>query len=150
MGTHYKGTEEEVIALDAYIKLMRCAESFTARTHSHLAHTGLTFSQFQALEALFHLGPMCQRDIAQKILKSTANLTVVIDNLEKQGLVERRRDTEDRRFVTVHLTDNGRRLTEEIFPRHVETLVKEMSVLTKSEQRELGRLCRKLGLKESR
>jgi len=148
MGTHHKGTDEEVTALDAYIKLMRCAESFTARVHAHLANAGLTFSQFQVLEVLYHLGPMCQRDIAQKILKSTANLTVVVDNVEKRGLVERRRDTQDRRYVTVHLTDRGRQLIQEIFPRHVDALVREMGILTKDEQEVLGRLCRKLGLKQ--
>ena len=150
MGTHYKGTEEEGIALDTYIKLMRSTESFTARAHRHLTAAGLTFSQFQVLELIFHLGPMCQRDIAQKILKSTANLTVVIDNLEKRELVQRLRDTEDRRYVNVHLTDEGRQLIEKIFPRHVEVLVKEMSVLSPIERKELGRLCRKLGLQEGR
>lgn len=150
MGTHYKGTKQEVITLDTYIKLMRSTESLTARAHRHLTDAGLTFSQFQALEAIFHLGPMCQRDIAKKMLKSTANLTVVIDNLEKRGLAQRLRDTQDRRYVNIHLTDEGRQLIEEIFPRHVEVLVKEMRVLSLVERKELGRLCRQLGLQVER
>lgn len=50
------------------------------------------------LEALYHKGPLCKRDIAAKILKSTGNITLLIDNLEKNGLVRRERDNEDRRF----------------------------------------------------
>ncbi|MFB3040304.1 MAG: MarR family winged helix-turn-helix transcriptional regulator, partial [Candidatus Poribacteria bacterium] len=125
MGTHYKGTEEEIRALNTYIKLMRAVESLTLRLNSHLASARLTISQFGALEALFHLGPLCQRELSEKLLKSSGNITMVVDNLEKRGLVERKREGEDRRYVTVHLTDEGRRLISEIFPAHVAAIVEE-------------------------
>ena len=147
MGTHYKGTEEEIRALNTYIKLMRAAESLTSRLNSHLASARLTISQFGALEALFHLGPLCQRELSEKLLKSSGNITMVVDNLEKRGLVERKREGEDRRYVTVHLTQEGWRLISEIFPAHVAAIVEEMNILTASEQNELGRLCRVLGLR---
>jgi MarR family 2-MHQ and catechol resistance regulon transcriptional repressor len=51
--------------------------------HRVLAEPKLTISQFGVLEALYHKGPLCQRDIASKILKSTGNITLVIVNLEK-------------------------------------------------------------------
>jgi MarR family 2-MHQ and catechol resistance regulon transcriptional repressor len=148
MGTHYKGTEEEIRALNTYIKLMRASDSVTARLNSLFTVEELTISQFGVLEALLHLGPMCQRELGQKILKSSGNITMVVDNLEKQGLVIRQREGEDRRFVTVYLTEEGSRLIGEIFPRHVEAIVEEMSILTSAEQEELGRLCRKLGRRD--
>lgn len=120
----------------------------TARLNSLFTVEELTVSQFGVLEALLHLGPMCQRELGQKILKSSGNITMVVDNLEKQGLVIRQRDGEDRRFVTVHLTEEGSRLIGEIFPRHVAAIVEEMSILTAVEQEELGHLCRKLGRQE--
>ena len=92
-------------ALNTYTKLMRAAESVTGRVHRVLAAPRLTISQFGVLEALYHKGPLCQRDIAAKILKSTGNITLVIDNLEKQGLVKRERTSEDRRYLTVKLTE---------------------------------------------
>jgi len=147
VGTRYKGAEVEVRAMNAYIKLMRGAESVTSRLNALAAAAGVTLSQFGALEALFHLGPLCQRELGEKLLKSSGNITMVVDNLEKRRLVKRRRGGEDRRFVTVHLTDQGRRLITSIFPRHVSAIVKEMNSLTKREQQELGRLCRKLGRK---
>lgn len=148
MGTHYQGTEEEVRVLDAYIKLLRAAESTTARLSRHMASFGLTVSQFGTLEALLHLGPLWQCDLGKKLLKSGGNVTMVVDNLEKRGLVERRREGEDRRFVKVHLTEEGHRLIREMFPHHVKAILKEMNILTASEQEDLGRLCRKLGRKE--
>ena len=149
MGTHYKGTEREIRALDAYIKLLRATESVVARlSHQLRDENGLTVSQFGALEALLHLGPMSQRDLGTKLLKSSGNITMVVDNLEKRELVERRREGNDRRVVTVHLTPKGRQLIVEFFPRHATLISDELGILTPEEQDTLGRLCRKLGLKQ--
>ena len=145
MPTHHRGTDEERRALDAYIKLVRASESLAARLAPQLDAAGLTISQFGALEALYHLGPLCQRDLAAKLLKSGGNITLVVDNLEKRGLVRRQRERDDRRFITVHLTDAGQALIERVFPAHVAALVAEMGVLSGDEQVELGRLCKKLG-----
>jgi MarR family 2-MHQ and catechol resistance regulon transcriptional repressor len=144
MGTHFDGTKKEITALDAYIKLMKAAKSATSRIHRHLKPWNLTTGQLAILDALYHLGPLSQRDLAEKILVTSGNITMVVDNLEKRSLVERIRGTEDRRFVTVHLTEKGARLFEEMFPGHVEKIVAEMGALTGPEQEELGRLCRKL------
>lgn len=148
MGTHYSGTNTEVQALDTYIKLVRAAESVAARVHHHLEAVQLTASQFGVLEALLHLGPLSQRQLAQKLLKTGGNITLVIDNLEKRQLVQRDRQTRDRRVVLVHLTDAGRQLITEVFPRHSAAIVAEMSILTHAEQAELSRLCRRLGKQE--
>ena len=148
MGTRYGGTEDEARALDAYIKLMRAADSVTTRIHRHLSAVNLTISQFGVLEAIFHLGSLSQRDLAEKLLKSGGNMTMVIDNLEKRQLVKRERSVEDRRFVSVCLTEEGRQLISDIFPQHVEAVVEEMKILTASEQEELGHLCLRLGKKQ--
>ena len=134
-------------ALNTYVKLMRATESVTSRAHQQLSTFGLTFSQFGVLEALYHLGPMSQSEIGQKILRSSGNMTMVIDNLEKRQLVKRERSQADRRFFIVHLTDKGKKLIGKIFPSHAAEITREFDVLTASEQRTLGRLCKKLGLK---
>ena len=133
-------------ALNTYTKLMRAAESITARTHQHLSAKGLTISQFGVLEALCHLGPLSQKKIGQKILRSSGNITMVVDNLEKRGLVVRRSDKADRRVFIVHLTDEGNKLIRHIFPPHAAVIAGEMSVLSAAEQETLGGLCKKLGI----
>jgi MarR family transcriptional regulator, 2-MHQ and catechol-resistance regulon repressor len=146
MSTHYRGTQQEKDALDVYIKLSRAAESVEVRVNRHLKDYGLTWSQFGVLEALFHLGPLHQQDLAAKILKSSGNLTMVIDNLVKRGLVERERDRYDRRFITICLSEAGRQLIGSIFPGHVAQVMDAVGVLTPTEQQQLAQLCRKLGL----
>lgn len=145
MGTRYVGTKEEVRALDAYIKLVRAAETVSSRIHRSLADSDLTVSQFGVLEALLHLGPLYQRELAEKLLKSGGNMTLVIDNLEKRQLVKREREAGDRRCIKVCLTEKGKQLISQIFPYHVAAVVGEMSILSLEEQEELGRLCRRLG-----
>ena len=146
MKRRYRGNQKEIRALRTYVKLMRAAESVTARTHRHLSSTGLTISQFAVLEALYQLGPLSQREIGQKILRSSGNITMVIDNLEKSELARRERNEADRRFFIVHLTDKGYNLIDKIFPSHAAVIAEDLAVLTAAEQDALGRLCKKLGL----
>jgi len=148
MRNRYLGNKAEIRALNTYVKLMRAAESATTRIHRHLASTGLTISQFAVLEALYHVGPLSQREIGKKILRSSGNITMVIDNLEKNGLVRRKRSEADRRFFIVHLTDKGYHLINKIFPLHASVITRDLGVLTATEQDALGRLCKKLGLRE--
>jgi len=146
MATHFQGTEEERRALDAFIKLSRAAESVGARVNDHLRDDGLTVSQFGVLEALYHLGPMPAGQLAGKILRSSANLTLVIDNLARRGLVRRKRRADDRRTVEISLTEEGRALIAAILPDHVAGVVDAMSALSAEEQATLAALCRKVGL----
>ncbi len=145
MPTHYPGSPEEVLALTTFIKLTRAHNALQARIARQGTMGELTVSQFGVLEAIYHLGPMSQREIGAKLLKSGGNMTMVIDNLVKRGLVERTRGAEDRRIMVVSLTPSGEALIRAIFPRHAAAVTDEMSVLTAEEQRELGRLCQKLG-----
>ena len=145
MPTHFTGTRAEKRALNTFIKLSRCTDSVMARLAERNTIGDLTFSQFAVLEALYHLGPMMAGEVSQKILKSGSNLTTVIDNLERDGLVRRERDTKDRRVIHVHLTEAGSNKLEAVFPGHVEALVDEFSVLSAKEQETLGELCKKLG-----
>ena len=146
MGTRYEGTKEETGALNAFIKLVRTAQSVSGRVEAHFSEIGLSVSQFGALEALYHLGPLFQKDLASKILKSTGNITMVVDNLEKRGLVERVRDEKDRRHYSVSITRKGAGIIKSFFPGHAARIVHEMSALTRAEQKELDRLCKKVGL----
>lgn len=142
--TKFKGTKQEVLALGVFVKLMRASESVSSDVHRQLAHSKLSTSQFGILEALYHLGPMCQKDMAGKILKSAGNITMVIDNLEKRGLVVRERSSRDRRYYEVSLTNKGEKLIAELFPGHAEKIMKRMSFLSAKELKTLGKLLRKL------
>ena len=145
MPTRFTGSRLEIRTLNTFIKLTRCTDSLLARIAARNTIGDLTFSQFAVLEALYHLGPMTAGEVSQKILKSGSNLTTVIDNLERDGLVRRERDAGDRRVIYVHLTEAGSSKLEAVLPGHVAALVEEFSVLSANELETLGKLCKKLG-----
>jgi MarR family 2-MHQ and catechol resistance regulon transcriptional repressor len=80
MPSHHTGDACEVLALTTYIKLVRAAEAVSGRLWPRIAAAGPSESQFGVLEALDHLGPMHQCDLAERILKTSGNVTVVIKN----------------------------------------------------------------------
>jgi MarR family transcriptional regulator, 2-MHQ and catechol-resistance regulon repressor len=146
MPTHYQGDPQQVLALDTYIKFLRSCNALEARLAKIKNLEGLTISQFGVLETLYHLGPLTQGQISAKLLKSTGNMTLVLDNLEKQGWVQRSRDSVDRRKITILLTPSGAELIERVFPMVARAITAEMAVLSAQQQTDLGFLCKKLGL----
>jgi len=138
-------TPDQRLAMTTYVKLMRAADAVTQTMHRHLADEDLTLSQFGVLEALFSLGPLCQRDLGRKILKTRGRITMVIDQLEQRGLVRRRPNPEDRRYQIVHLTGAGRTVIERVMPRHAATAEAVFAALSPEKQRTLGRLLKRLG-----
>ena len=145
MPTHFKGCKEAERALSAYINLIRASDSIASKASAQLEESGLTVGQFAVLEALHHLGPMCQHTLAKKLLRSGGNVTLVVDNLEKRGWVRRERQKDDRRMVQIHMTPKGARLIAKVFPEHAAAITKIMSELTENEQEELRRIAGKLG-----
>lgn len=128
----------------AFSELSKTANIVSMEAHKHLAQHKLTTSQFGVLEALYKLGPMYQRDLAKEIVKTTGNITTVIDNLEKNDLVRREREAKDRRYFMVVLTAKGNKLIKKIYPDHVQQVEEIMKRLSKAEQERLVKICEKL------
>src|SRR5947207_499204 len=131
---HYKGNKKTARALDAFVKLTRAANSVSAATNSELSAVGLTVSQFAVLEVLYHVGPLCLTEIARKILTTGGNLTLVVKNLEKRGLVQRKQSSDDRRFFSLHLTPKGKGLIAEVFPKQAAQITRVIGALSADEQ----------------
>jgi MarR family 2-MHQ and catechol resistance regulon transcriptional repressor len=148
MGSLYKGSKPEARALSAIINLVRAGESVMGRLNGQFASLAITQSQFSVLDAIFHLGPLSQRELGEKIFRTSGNVTMVVDNLERGGMVRRERDMADRRRVAVRLTAKGKKTIRVLLPRRVAAIRDEMAALTAAEQIELRRLCRKLGRRD--
>ena len=126
MPTRYPGTPAQKRALNAYIKFVRAGETLRGVTLRETREYGLTGSQFAVLEALYWLGGLTFRELGAKVLMSGGNLTVVADNLERDGLVVRERSTEDRRSITLSLTGPGRKRIGGLMDRHINCIIDAM------------------------
>jgi MarR family 2-MHQ and catechol resistance regulon transcriptional repressor len=133
-------------AVRAYVKLMRASRAVLARVERALAPHGLTPTQLGVLEVLLHQGALTHRALGRKVLTSAGNVTDVVDKLAARGLVQRLRDTIDRRSVRVDLTGAGRALIEAVFPAHAMDIAHAMAGLDPAELRRLGDGLRRLGM----
>jgi MarR family 2-MHQ and catechol resistance regulon transcriptional repressor len=133
-------------AVRTYVKLLRASRAVLARVEPRMASHALTPTQFGVLEALLHKGALPQRELARVVLTSPGNMTDVIDKLSARGLLERTRDTADRRQVLVKLTTDGARLIESLFPAHAADIRRAMAPLSDREMDQLGALLRRLGM----
>lgn len=148
MKTTSKYGKKTATALSLWVKLARCFNTVSKASFDDIRNYNLTAPQFAALETLGHLGPMTIGKLSKKQLVTGGNMTLVIDNLEKENLVERIFDKSDRRSITVKLTVKGEKLFNTIFIKHAKRMEEVMNVLNETEQAQLGNLLRKLGTQE--
>jgi len=141
-----KSTYGEVVDLNlkALIALSRCTHDVHKKEYKTIKEGGLTVSQFAVLEILYHKGDLRISEIIEKILSTGGNMTVVIDNLAKVNLVKRCTDPKDRRVNLISITDEGRSLISDIFPKHIENINGIFSNLTSEEKINLISLLKKL------
>ena len=138
--------KEADLALSLWVKLARAYETLSHVAAGDIRRYGLTQAQFGVVEALGHLGQLTLGELSKKMLSSCGNITVVVDNLEKDGLVARKGCRTDRRIRYVTLTAKGKKLFTSSFVKHARRIADAASVLEPDEQKELARLLRKLGV----
>jgi len=110
----------------------------------------LSLDSFRILELLYSKGPHPVQKISEKFSIPSGSITYVINKLEKQKLVVRRQNPEDGRESKVELTAEGKARFDEIFPKHVEAISDQFSVLSRQEKEQLIELLKKVGLNAPR
>ena len=136
----------QVDAPRLWLVLSRCHRALSHIAERSIEEAGLGLTDFAALEALLHKGPLTITEIQGKVLLASGSMTAAVDRLEKKGLIQRGSSPSDRRAKVLHLTPDGRRVVEKAFSRHAAELESAMAVLTQSEKRQLRALLKKLGL----
>lgn len=131
-------------ALEAFGRLQRAAALTSTAADAALAPFGLSASQLGVLETLQARGPLHQQELARTLGRSKAQVTAIIDALEKRALASRERHATDRRFTTVHLTGAGAALLVEALPVRAEAVLASMSALSGDQKSRLARLSRRL------
>ncbi len=100
---------------------------------------------FMILELLYSKGPHPVQKISEIFSIPSGSITYVVDKLEKKGLVKRQPNPNDRRASNVILTEEGRALFDEIFPKHIATISENVAFVTNEEKEQLIYLLKKIG-----
>ncbi|RTR26738.1 MarR family transcriptional regulator [Robertmurraya yapensis] len=106
----------------------------------------LSRENFMILELLYSKGPHPVQKISEIFSIPSGSITYVVDKLEKKSLVARQPNPNDRRASNVVLTEEGRTLFDEIFPKHVATISQNFSSITDDEKVQLIELLKRVGM----
>lgn len=137
---------DRVTAPRLWLVIAKSYRALSLLAEQSIANTGLCLTDFAALEALLHKGPLTISEIQEKVRLASGSMTAAVDRLEKLGLVVRKASPSDRRARVVHLTGEGKRLAASSFERHANDLEALMSALSEAEMEQLYSLLKKLGL----
>jgi MarR family 2-MHQ and catechol resistance regulon transcriptional repressor len=137
---------DRITAPRLWLVIAKSYRALSLLAEQSIANTGLCLTDFVALEALLHKGPLTISEIQEKVRLASGSMTAAVDRLEKLGLVVRKSSPSDRRARVVELTAQGKRLAASCFERHAKDLEALMSVLSEREMEQLHGSLKKLGL----
>ena len=106
---------------------------------------GLTPQQVGVMMAIKRIKPpVTPTEVARWLDRSTNSVTMIVDRMEKAGLVERKRDVEDRRSLRLVITKKGDESFEQVLGPGWELIKYVLSSLTGEEMQALTRLLEKM------
>lgn len=135
-------------SLKLVVVIAKAYKSYIGRVHEHLKSLGFSGSEFGALEYLYNRKEsVTAQELAKKILLTTGTTTYTIDKLVKRGLIKKKENGLDKRFLEITLTNQGKKIIQETFPKH-EAFLKKLNHLSPEDTQSLISLLKKLGKKE--
>ncbi|QWU16037.1 MarR family transcriptional regulator, 2-MHQ and catechol-resistance regulon repressor [Paenibacillus sophorae] len=137
--------KDEAASLKLFVVLSKAYRSLMDRAVKDMKTYGLSSAEFMVLEVLYHRTRIPLQQIGEKILVTSGSITYNIDKLEKKGLLKRVPCSEDRRVTYAEITEEGRKLFDEIFPKHVAMLHRMMGGLNTEEKEQATEWLKLLG-----
>ncbi|EGT3616510.1 MarR family transcriptional regulator [Clostridium perfringens] len=135
--------KENELTISTLVVFRKAERTIHKKEFITIEEGGLTPTQFGVLEALYTKGDLKICELIEKTSSTSGNITVVIKNLEKEGLIKKNIDPEDKRSCIVSLTDEGRKAIEDILPNHINNIKNIFEVLTEEEKITLKNILKK-------
>ena len=135
----FRSPEQEVC-----LNIMRTSDLLQNQLGRFFREYGLTSSQYNVLRILRGAGePMPSLEIAERLIQVVPAITGLIDRLENQGFVKRRRCEEDRRIVYVEITKEAKELLKRMDKPLDELHLEQLGHMTRAELKQLSTLLEK-------
>lgn len=109
-----------------------------------LAPLGIQLAHYDVLANVFHVPGLTQQALAEKLLVGRSAMSMLLPELERRELIERRGDEADRRVRRLWLTPEGEALTRKAMAIHVQRIEAMMLVLSDDECAMVGELMRRV------
>lgn len=98
--------------LRVWFRFLRLQQRVSVAMSARLKAVGLSIPQFDLLSSLGELEGITQSQLAERLYVTKGNVSGLVDRLVEAGLVERRSIANDRRSYALHLTEEGKRMTQ--------------------------------------
>jgi DNA-binding MarR family transcriptional regulator len=133
-------------ALRIWLRLLTCTQMIEKRVRAGLREQfGTTLPRFDLMAQLErHPEGLKMNELSRLLMVTGGNITAIVDQLEKEGLVERLDEPADRRAFRIRLTRAGEKTFAEMARAHEEWVVELLAGLPKREQDELLKLLAKV------
>jgi DNA-binding MarR family transcriptional regulator len=152
--------ELDPTAVEAFLHLLLTGDDVFAVSERNLSENGISHGRFGVLMLLWkgtqpredkipaaedcYVRPRTPAELADAAGVTRATMTGLIDTLERDGLVKREPDPDDRRMMSVVLTAKGNKFLSEFLPGHYKVISALMAPLSESERKSLVRLLVKI------
>ena len=138
-------TGEHHQALKLWLRMLACTVRVEDTIRSRLRTTfGITLPRFDLMAQLErHADGLKMSELSRLLMVTGGNVTTIVDQIEKEGLVERLDEPSDRRAFRIRLTKSGERTFAEMARAHEEWVIELLSGLSRRDQDELLRLLAK-------
>src|SRR5919112_1269681 len=117
-----------------WLRMWRVVQKVERAAAEHLRAYGLNYAQFDVLAHVGAAEGSKQKELGASLLVTKGNVSYLIDQMERRGLVSRRQEGRTNRL---YLTEEGRRLFEEVVPAHEDLVDRLMSALSEEEQAQI-------------
>jgi DNA-binding MarR family transcriptional regulator len=124
-----------------WLRMWRVVQKVERAAAEHLRAHGLNYAQFDVLAHVGAAEGSRQKELGESLHVTKGNISHLVDQMERRGLVSRRQEGRTNRL---YLTEEGRRLFEEVVPAHEDLVHQLMSALPEEEQARLHELLRGL------
>ncbi|MGH8723741.1 MAG: MarR family winged helix-turn-helix transcriptional regulator [Burkholderiales bacterium] len=133
-------------ALRIWLRLLTCTQLIEKRVRAGLREEfGTTLPRFDLMAQLErHPEGLKMNELSRLLMVTGGNVTAIVDQLEKEGLVERLDEPADRRAFCIRLTRAGDKSFAEMARAHEQWVVELLSGLSRREHDELLKLLAKL------
>jgi DNA-binding MarR family transcriptional regulator len=106
----------ESLQAEVFLNLVRTTDTLTRGVEDILKLAGLSHAQYNVLRILKGAGDrgLCCREVGDRMITRDPDITRLLDRMERRKLVARSRDSQDRRVITVRLTEPGLKLLKDL------------------------------------
>ncbi|MDD4884648.1 MAG: MarR family winged helix-turn-helix transcriptional regulator [Sulfuricurvum sp.] len=136
--------ENIALSLSTWVELMKAFSKIRSLEMELIEANGLTIGQFSLLELLYHRGSQSVGAATTLAMSTPGNMTVVVKNLAKQGMIVVDKDPKDKRISTLSISEKGSELMKNLFPEHAKRIDRFLSGLDNDDKEAVKKLLRKL------